>query len=66
MKGKKHLTFETDNLAFPEVHVHHAAAETPEAFPEDSDGNAHLDVKYDNLAVPEIVTGVKEEKDAAK
>ena len=53
MKRKKHLSFEAENLAVPEVHVHGGEAEEPA--PPPPEDRKHIDVKYDNLAVPEVI-----------
>ena len=57
MKEKKHLSFDTENLAVPEIHVHSAGQEEPEDMRDGQKDNMHLNIKYDNLALPEIVTG---------
>lgn len=63
MKEKKHLTFDSVDLAVPEIHVHPVAENPPKEVPADSDSKVHLNVKYDNLAVPEIVTEAVDLKD---
>ena len=63
MKPKKHrfhLSFDSENLAFPEIHtgtVDESADETPpsEAHPE------HVTVQLDNVAVPEVHIAEDEE-----
>ncbi len=55
MKEKKHLSFEAENLAMPEIHVHTDEAGEKEEKPCETEGKTRLDFKYDNLAVPEVV-----------
>ncbi|MCQ2464610.1 MAG: hypothetical protein MJ095_03400 [Oscillospiraceae bacterium] len=46
-KKKMHLTYDSDNLAVPEVH-------TNEAEDESADTEENSEIQYDVLAVPEI------------
>ena len=63
MKEKKHLTFDSVDLAVPEIHVHSVSENPPKEVPADSDSKVHLNVKYDNVAVPEIVSETAKCKD---
>lgn len=46
-KRKLHLTFDTENLAFPEIH-------TGEVDNTDETEESPVSILYDNLAIPEI------------
>ena len=55
-KKKRQLTFETENLALPEIHT--GVCEDGETDKKAEDGEKES-IRYDNVAVPEIRTGRK-------
>ena len=56
-KRRFHLSFESENLAFPEIHTGEVDKE------DDSNaGESSPPVQYDNVAVPEIHPGKENEK----
>jgi len=48
-REKMHLTFESENLAVPEIHTNEDDGE------EQTEGSEDSRVVYDNLAMPEII-----------
>ena len=61
MEEKKHISFETENLAFPEVRTgpeKDEEEETPE-----KKGKSPLGVEFSDLAVPEVVAEKEEKSD---
>lgn len=53
-KNKFHLSFESENLAVPEVHTGEVEAETITDNLIDAEGPEELSVQYDTVAIPEI------------
>ena len=61
MKDKKmHLTFESENLAVPEIHTNEAEDS------KDDTGKSDGGIIYDNLAMPEIHFGHSKKPDNNK
>ena len=55
MENKENITFESENLAYPEIHIHHTEEKAPAADKKKADDKKKkLNVDIEDLAVPEI------------
>ena len=50
-KKNAHLTFESDNLAVPEVHTHEAPEDMTDC---GQNSETEAEITFDNVAIPEI------------
>lgn len=53
-KKKFHLSFESENLAVPEVHTGEVESEEIMDQSADTEGSEDLSVQYDTVAIPEV------------
>ena len=67
MKNKKNITFDSENLAFPEIRIHNKEEKASLADKKEADDKKKkLNVDIEDLAVPEIYISPDDEKRKVK